>query len=75
VPPDDPEALADALVDLLDHPARAAAMGAAGRELALADFSVDRMAERTADVYEEVLSSSLRKTGIRSRGFRSRENP
>ena len=75
VPPDDAAALAAAVGDLLDHPARAAAMGAAGRALALSEFSVERMAERTAGVYEEVVSSPLRKTGIRSRGFRSRENP
>ena len=75
VPPDDAAALAAAVGDLLDHPARAAAMGAAGRALALSEFSVERMAERTAGVYEEVVSSPLRRTGIRSRGFRSRENP
>jgi glycosyltransferase involved in cell wall biosynthesis len=57
VPPDDAEALADAVADLLDHPARASAMGAAGRALALADFSVERMTERTVGVYDEVLSS------------------
>ena len=52
VRPDDPPALAAAVTDLLDHPARAAAMGAAGLELARAEFSVERMAERTAGVYE-----------------------
>jgi glycosyltransferase involved in cell wall biosynthesis len=57
VPPGDAGALAEALSDLLEHPARASAMGAAGRALALAEFSVERMAERTAGVYEEVLSS------------------
>jgi glycosyltransferase involved in cell wall biosynthesis len=57
VPPDDAEALAEAIGDLLEHPARASAMGAAGRELALAEFSVERMAERTAGVYEDVMSS------------------
>jgi glycosyltransferase involved in cell wall biosynthesis len=57
VPPDDPAALAEAIVDLLDHPARASAMGEAGRALALGDFSVARMAERTGAVYEEALSS------------------
>jgi glycosyltransferase involved in cell wall biosynthesis len=54
---DDPFALADALVDLLDHPARAAAMGEAGLALARTEFSVDRMAERTVGVYEEALSA------------------
>ena len=57
VPPDDPAALAEAIGDLLDHPARASAMGEAGHALALGDFSVARMAERTAAVYEEALSS------------------
>jgi glycosyltransferase involved in cell wall biosynthesis len=57
VPPDNPEALAAALLELLDDPAQASAMGAAGRSRALAEFSVTRMAERTAAVYEEVLSS------------------
>ena len=53
VPSDDPAAMAAALVGLLDDPARAAALGEAGRERALAEFSVARMAERTAAVYEE----------------------
>jgi glycosyltransferase involved in cell wall biosynthesis len=57
VPPDDPAALAAAISDLLTHPARAEAMGAAGLGLARSEFSVERMAERTAGVYEEVLSS------------------
>jgi glycosyltransferase involved in cell wall biosynthesis len=57
VPPDDADALAAAIGDLLDDPGRAAAMGAAGRRRALAEFSVERMAERTVGVYEEVLSS------------------
>ena len=57
VPVDDVGALAAAVVDLLDHPARAASMGEAGLALARAEFSVERMAERTAGVYDEVLSS------------------
>jgi glycosyltransferase involved in cell wall biosynthesis len=57
VPADDAAALADAVTDLLDHPARAAAMGEAGLALARAEFSVERMAERTVGVYEEALSA------------------
>jgi glycosyltransferase involved in cell wall biosynthesis len=57
VPPDDAPALAAAILDLLDHPERAAAMGAGGRARALSDFSVERMAQRTAGVYEEAMSS------------------
>ncbi len=51
VSPDDPDALADATIALLDDPARATAMGAAGLARARAEFSVARMAERTARVY------------------------
>ena len=56
VPPDDPAALAEAVNALLDDPARATALGEAGRVRARAEFSVARMAERTAAAYEEALS-------------------
>jgi glycosyltransferase involved in cell wall biosynthesis len=51
VPPDDPVALAEAVLDLLGDPARAAAMGEAGVARARAEFSVAKMADRTAAVY------------------------
>ena len=57
VAPDDPAALAGAVTALLDDPARAAGMGEAGAARARAEFSVARMAERTAAVYEEALKS------------------
>ena len=60
VSPDDPAALAEAIGVLLEDPARAAAMGAAGRTRALTEFSVARMAARTAMVYEGELSNSRR---------------
>jgi glycosyltransferase involved in cell wall biosynthesis len=53
---DDPTELVDAVASLLAAPARAAAMGEAGLERARAEFSVARMAERTAAVYELGLS-------------------
>jgi glycosyltransferase involved in cell wall biosynthesis len=56
VPPDDPTALAEAVGALLDDPARASAMGEAGRLRARAEFSVARMAERTTAAYEEALT-------------------
>jgi glycosyltransferase involved in cell wall biosynthesis len=52
VPPDDPGALAQAVLGLLGDPGRAAALGEAGLARAQSDFSVERMAERTAAVYE-----------------------
>ena len=47
--------LADAVVPLLSDPARAAALGVAGRARAVADFGWDAIAARTVDVYRSVL--------------------
>src|SRR5581483_1240677 len=47
VPPDDPAALAQGIERALASPQ----MGAAGRERALREFSVGRMADRTAALY------------------------
>jgi glycosyltransferase involved in cell wall biosynthesis len=58
VPPDDPAALADALNSLLADPARAGAMGRAGRARLADRFSVDRMIRETLAVYEAVLDTS-----------------
>ncbi|SDR27771.1 glycogen synthase [Thermostaphylospora chromogena] len=53
--PRDPEAFAATLAErinaLLGDPARAAAMGKAGRERAVAHFSWERIAARTAELY------------------------
>lgn len=51
VPPDDASALAEAVSALLADPTRAAAYGGAGLARARLEFSVARMAERTAAVY------------------------
>jgi alpha-maltose-1-phosphate synthase len=56
VPPDDPASLADALNVLLRDPGRAAAMGAAGRERAVVEFSWDAVAAQTASLYAEFVS-------------------
>lgn len=44
--PQDPHAVAEALASLLDDPARAAAMGAAGQARAVESFTYDRLAAR-----------------------------
>ncbi|HEU5416282.1 MAG TPA: glycogen synthase [Streptosporangiaceae bacterium] len=51
VPPDDPAALAGALNELVTDPARAAAMGAAGRRRAIAEFAWATIAAQTAGLY------------------------
>jgi glycosyltransferase involved in cell wall biosynthesis len=54
VPARDARALADAVGSLLDDPARAAAMGAAGRARAHAVFSLDAMVQSYDAVYKGV---------------------
>jgi glycosyltransferase involved in cell wall biosynthesis len=54
VPPDDADALAAALARALEEPS----LGAAGRARARAEFSVARMAERTAALYASLESDS-----------------
>jgi glycosyltransferase involved in cell wall biosynthesis len=58
-PVENPRELAAAIVRLLDDPALRACMGDAARARAK-DFSVERMTERTVNVYEEVVWSSTR---------------
>ena len=57
VPPDDPDALAGALNALIGDPERARAMGRAGRERAVAEFSWTAVAAQTADLYAKVIES------------------
>ncbi len=56
VPPDDPASLADVLNVLLRDPGRAEAMGLAGRERAVTEFSWDAVAAQTAELYAELIS-------------------
>jgi rhamnosyl/mannosyltransferase len=56
VPPADPPALARAIEVLLANPDLARRMGAAGRARAQAEFSHQRMLERTEQIYREVLA-------------------
>jgi glycosyltransferase involved in cell wall biosynthesis len=56
IPPRDPDALADAVIELLRDSDRRARMAAASRERHAAHFTVDRMVAGTAAVYDAVLS-------------------
>lgn len=53
-PPSHPAAAASAIVELLDDPAHAAAMGAIGRTRVADLFGLDAMADATAAVYRQV---------------------
>jgi glycosyltransferase involved in cell wall biosynthesis len=60
VPPGDARALADAIQALLKDPQRRAAMGSAGARRIEEQFSWRACATKTAQLYEEVLSSRRR---------------
>ena len=55
VPPSNSESLAERIVELLDNPEQARAIGHAAREAVARDFSVESMIEQTAALYEEAL--------------------
>lgn len=54
VPPGDPDALRGALRRLLGDAGLRARLGEAGRNRVLSDFTIDTMARRALDVYEQV---------------------
>lgn len=60
VPAGDPASLADRLVAILRDPALAARLGAAGRARAAGEFSVARMVDRYAQLYDRLLASAIR---------------
>ncbi len=51
VPAGDPEALATAIIEMLDHPEQAAAMGCRGQETIRARFDLQREADLLASLY------------------------
>ena len=53
VPPDDPDALGEALENLVTQPERAFQMGRAAREKAEGSFGIERHLEALDTVYEE----------------------
>ena len=59
VPPRDPEALAQAIIALLQDRERAKTMGRAGRERVERYFTVERMVQQTEALYEELIRDKL----------------
>ena len=57
VPPRNPRALAAAILDLLQEPARAKAMGQRSIELVRREFDLDVVTDRYADLYRQLFSS------------------
>ncbi len=56
-PPGDAPALAEAIIDLLDHRDRAAALARAGQEHVARNFSIRASAEKVERIYREIISS------------------
>lgn len=56
VPPRDPDALARAIADLLNNPVKAREMGEAGLKRVHSLFTWERAAQKTLEVYREVIS-------------------
>ncbi len=56
----DAEALADALVEMLEFPERAREMGRAGRERALERFDKPKIVDRILSLYDEVVNEGRR---------------
>lgn len=52
-----PQEIADRVLDLLTHPAEAATMGQSGKTKVTAHFTWPRLAEKTLGVYQSVLAS------------------
>jgi phosphatidyl-myo-inositol alpha-mannosyltransferase len=60
VPPEEPAALSDAVVDLLEDEQRRRRLGAAARRIAVERYSWDTIGRRLADVYELVVAKGTR---------------
>jgi glycosyltransferase involved in cell wall biosynthesis len=57
VPLEDSDALADAILKLLDDPERARAMGEAGRRRVLEQYTVEKMVRQAESVFDSVLKT------------------
>jgi len=69
VPPRDPEALAEAILALLQDRERAEAMGRAGRARVEKYFSVERMIAETEALYEELIEEKMRMHYVPGQGW------
>lgn len=57
VPPEDPEALANAILDLYNNPEKTEALGRQGREYAIAHYAFEETLNKYEALFEEVIAS------------------
>lgn len=57
VPPSNSDAMASAILDFLNDPAKARSIGEAGRQKVLQDFRLERMVDETIQVYDRALDT------------------
>lgn len=69
VPPRDPEALAEAIITLLQNGERAKAMGRAGQERVEKHFSAERMVQQTEALYEELVREKMGLEWVEGEGW------
>ena len=60
IPPQDPDILAERVLTLLGDPAKARAMGQAGRRLIEQRFTSENMVEQLERLYQEILTAKTR---------------
>jgi len=58
IPPEQPELLAQAVIQLLTNPEQRARMGVAGYARLVQEFTVAKMVDRTANLYQSLLSKA-----------------
>jgi glycosyltransferase involved in cell wall biosynthesis len=59
VPPQNPNALAEAIISLLADPTRSRAMGAAGKQRVESRFTIEAMVSGTLEIYQQLLNSQI----------------
>jgi L-malate glycosyltransferase len=67
VPPQDPQALAARLLELLNNPGRAREMGVRGRRKIELDYSLQRLSERNGALYDALIVHSRANVGLHPR--------
>ena len=71
VPPRDAEALAEAIIALLQDRERAEAMGRAGRERVEKYFTAERMVQQTEALYEELVREKMGLEWVEGEGWQA----